>query len=95
MKLAVLLVALLVGTASAQPYPMGPPPPGAQVGIGLERVPPRVAFRQMLLERFDRDRDGKLDSRERRHAARVLRRMARRLARGQRREGRQGRQPRW
>lgn len=98
MKLAVLLVALLVGTASAQPYPvagpMGPPPPGAQVGIGVERVPPRAAFREMILERFDRNHDGVLEPRERRHAAKALRKMAKRLARGERRERREGRQPR-
>ena len=97
MKLALLFVALLVGTASAQPYPMGGPPPGAQVGIGVERVPPRVAFRQMMLERFDRNHDGRLGPRERRQAAKALRRMAKRLARGERRErraGREGRQPR-
>jgi hypothetical protein len=91
MKLAVLFVALLVGTASAQPYPMGGPPPGMQVGVGVEAVPPRVAFRQMLLERFDRNHDGRLEPRERRHAAKALRKMARRLARGERREGRQPR----
>ena len=94
MKLAVLFVALLVGTASAQPYPMGGPPPGAEVGVGVERVPPRVAFRQMLLERFDRNHDGVLEPRERRHAAKALRRMAKRLAKGERRERREGRQPR-
>jgi hypothetical protein len=88
MKLAVLFVALLVGTASAQPYPMGGPPPGAQVGVGVQPVPPRVAFRQMMLERFDRNHDGVLEPRERRHAAKALRRMAKRLARGERRAGR-------
>jgi hypothetical protein len=43
-------------------------------------------MRQMLLERFDRNHDGRLGPRERRHAARALRKMAKRLARGERRE---------
>jgi len=95
MKLATLfLIAALGGSAAAQPYPMGGPPPGAQVGIGVEAVPPRVAFRQMILERFDRNHDGVLEPRERRHAAKALRKMAKRLARGERRERREGRQPR-
>ena len=88
MKLAGLLLVLLVGTASAQGY-NGPPP---QVGIGLERVPPRVAFRQMIVERFDANHDGRLEPRERRHAAKALRKLAKRMARGERR---QARQPRW
>ena len=93
MKLVtLLLVAALGGTAAADPYPMQPyggPPPGAQVGVGVQPVPPRVAFRQMLLERFDRNHDGVLEPRERRHAAKALRRMAKRLARGERAERRQ------
>ena len=104
MKLAALVVfGLLAGTASAQPYPApmgGPPPgamappPGAVVGVGVEAVPPRVAFRQMMLERFDRNHDGRLDRRERRHAAKALRRMAKRMARGERRGRGTGRLPR-
>jgi len=95
MKLVtLLLVAALGGTAAADPYPMpyGGPPPGAQVqvGVGVQPVPPRVAFRQMLLERFDRNHDGVLEPRERRHAAKALRRMAKRLARGERAERRGG-----
>lgn len=96
MKLVtLLLVAALGGTAAADPYPMPPggPPPGAAVGIGVERVPERAAFRQMVLERFDRNHDGVLEPRERRHAARALRRIAKRLARGERRGG--GRQRGW
>jgi hypothetical protein len=92
MKLAGLFLVLFVGTASAQyagppgAYPVPAPPPGAQVGVGVERMPPRVVIRQMLLERFDRNHDGRLGPRERRHAARALRKMAKRLARGERRE---------
>jgi hypothetical protein len=96
MKLAGLVLVLFVGTASAQyagppgNYPVAPPP-GAQVGVGVERVTPRVAMKEMLLERFDRNHDGRLDARERRHAARVLRKLAKRLAR----EDRAARQGRW
>lgn len=98
MKLAGLFLVLFVGTASAQGYngppgnyPVPAPPPGAQVGVGIERVPPRVAMRQMLLERFDKNHDGRLGPRERRHAARALRKMAKRLARGHERGDRRGR----
>ena len=98
MKHAAILAILFTGsTALAQGYygppgnypaqaPVEAPPPGAQVGVGIERVPPRVVMRQMLLERFDRNHDGRLGPRERRHAARALRKMAKRLARGERRE---------
>ena len=110
MKLATLfLVAALGGIAAADPYPqpvggpppgayaqpMAVPPPGAQVGVGVERVPARAAFRQMLLERFDRNHDGVLEPRERRHATKALRRMAKRLARGERGERRAGGQRGW
>ena len=93
MKLTGLVLVLLVGTASAQGYdgPPGAMPPPA-IGIGVQRVPPRVAFRQMIIERFDANHDGQLEPRERRHAARALRKLAKRMARGERR---QGRQPRW
>ena len=77
---AVFAILLMGGTAGAQGY-YGPPggypvqapppgaetpPPGTQVGVGVERVPPRAALRQMMLERFDRNGDGRLDRRERR-----------------------------
>jgi len=42
---------------------------------------PRGQFRQLMLERFDRNRDGRLEPNERRHAARALRRMAHKLMR--------------
>ena len=41
---------------------------------------PRAPMKQMLLERFDRNHDGRLEPRERRQAARALRRIARKLA---------------
>lgn len=96
MKLAALFTVLLLGgAAQAQGYygpPGAMPPPGPVVAVGVQPVPPRVALRQMLLARFDANHDGRLEPRERRHAARALRKLARRLARG---EGRQGRQQRW
>ncbi len=90
MKLAALLTVLVLGgAAQAQGYygPPGamPPPPGPVVAVGVQPVPPRVAFRQLLLERFDVNHDGRLEPRERRHAARALRKLAKRLARGERR----------
>jgi hypothetical protein len=48
---------------------------------------PRAHVRQALLQAFDRDGDGHLDPQERRRASRVLRRIARRLARGGRHDG--------
>jgi hypothetical protein len=94
MKLAALVTVLLLGGAArAQGYdgPPGAMPPPA-IGIGVQRVPPRVAFRQILIERFDANHDGRLEPRERRQAARVLRKLARQMVR----RGRaQARQPRW
>ena len=49
---------------------------------------PRAELRQLLLERFDKNHDGQLDPKERRHAIRALRRIARRMAIEGRREGR-------
>jgi hypothetical protein len=69
MKLAVL--ALLVAFAGVAHADRG------------ERGGPRRAqnaqFRQMVLQRFDRNGDGRLEPRERKQAARALRRMANRL----------------
>ncbi len=42
---------------------------------------PQRPMRQALLERFDRDHDGRLDPRERRAAVRQLRKLAKQLAR--------------
>lgn len=92
MKHGAILAILFTGsTAFAQgyygppgDYPVQAPPPGAEVGVGVEAVPPRVAMRQMMLERFDANHDGRLDRRERRHAARALRKLAKRMARAER-----------
>ena len=54
---------------------------------------PRGQFRQLLLERFDRNHDGRLEPEERRRAIRTLRRIARKMAMQDRRgeEARGGR----
>jgi Ca2+-binding EF-hand superfamily protein len=46
------------------------------------------ALRRMLVERFDRNHDGRLEPGERRHAVRALRRLERKLARQDRRDAR-------
>lgn len=95
MKLAALafLTALgLGGVAAADPA--GPVnPPAGPVAPRADR--PRGQLHQLLLERFDRNHDGRLDPEERRHAIRALRRLARRMElqerraeRGARREAR-------
>ncbi len=85
MKLAVLscaaFLALAAPAAGAQPLdPYAPPSPPS---------PPAAArtapLRAAVVARFDRDHDGRLDPRERRHAIRALRRLARQLARQDRR----------
>lgn len=49
---------------------------------------PRGELRQLLLDRFDKNHDGQLDPKERRHAIRALRRIAHRMAVQERREAR-------
>ena len=66
--LVVLLVVLVSGVAHAD---NGPPPPR-----------PRGQLRALLLQHFDRNHDGRLDPRERRQAAKALRRLAHRMMRG-------------
>jgi hypothetical protein len=94
MKLAALAFAAtlgLSGIAGAQPAgpgPVGPAGPYAGPPAGPIDGPaarPPGQLRQALLERFDRDRDGKLDAQERRHAIRALRRLAHRMAMQERR----------
>jgi len=54
-----------------------------------EPARPRGQLQELLLERFDRNHDGRLEPQERRHAIRVLRRLTRRMAMQERRaEGR-------
>src|SRR4051812_7195718 len=76
MKLVMLVLAGLLGATSIAAADDGPPPPQQR----------QAQLRQLIIERFDRDGDGRLDKRERRQAARALRRMANRL--GQRRADR-------
>ena len=45
---------------------------------------PRGELRQLLLQHFDRNQDGRLEGRERKQAARALRRVAKHLAKGER-----------
>ena len=69
MKLAGLLVVLLLsGVAHAD----GGPPPQRQRG----------QLRALLLQHFDRNHDGRLQPRERKQAAKALRRMAHKMMRG-------------
>jgi hypothetical protein len=81
MKLAVLAFVTtlgLGGVVHADPAPVAP-------------APARGQLKQLLIERFDRNHDGRLDRQERRHAIRALRRLARRMAMQERRaEGRPG-----
>lgn len=72
MKLLAMVVAGLVslgGIAAADEYQ----PPQQQQ---------RPQLRRLLLERFDRNGDGKLGPRERRQAVRALKKLERKLARG-------------
>src|SRR5437773_497949 len=71
MKLAVVFASLFVTTSLAAAEP--PPAPG-----------PRPPLKQLLLDRFDRNQDGRLEPRERRQAAHALRKLARKLARADR-----------
>ncbi|MDB4958729.1 MAG: hypothetical protein JWO36_6298 [Myxococcales bacterium] len=70
MKLATLVLASIMtfgGIAAADP-------------AGREGRPGGGQFRQALLQRFDRNHDGRLGPREKRQAIRELRRVARQLA---------------
>ena len=72
MKLAALLLAVLVsltGIARADDVPQDRP----QRGQRMQKL------RRALVEQFDRDGDGRLDQRERRQAARALRRLSKRM----------------
>jgi len=84
MKILPFVLAAVIGLGGAaradelapvDPYG-APPPPPARVHRGDMPV-----LRQMLLDRFDRNGDGRLEPRERRRAIRALRRLERKLAR--------------
>lgn len=90
MKLAALAFLTTLGLGGvAAADPAGPiNPPAGPVAPRAER--PRGELRQLLIERFDRNRDGRLDPEERRHAIRALRRLARRMEMQERRGERGG-----
>ena len=69
MAATLALTGALTGTARADDFAPEPRPRHRQ------------QLRQLLLERFDRNGDGRLEPRERRHAIRALRKLERRLAR--------------
>lgn len=85
MKLAALAFLTTLGLGGiAAADPAGPiNPPAGPVARPADR--PRGQLHQLLLERFDRNHDGRLDPQERRHAIRALRRLARRMERNERR----------
>ena len=82
MKLASLLVVLMLGGVAHAEDPFAAQPRQ------------RGQLRQMLLQKFDRNGDGRLGPHERRQAARVLRRLADRMERPQMRQQRQQRHQR-
>jgi hypothetical protein len=59
------------------------------LGLGgaayAEPARPRGQLQEVLLERFDRNHDGRLEPQERRRAIRALRKLTRRMARQERR----------
>jgi hypothetical protein len=82
MKLAALAIATTLGLAG-----LAHADPSRHLA---DPARPRGQFRQLLIERFDRNHDGRLEPQERRHAIRTLRRIARKMAMQERRgEGRQ------
>lgn len=62
------------------------------LGLGgtayAEPARPRGQLQERLLERFDRNHDGRLEPEERRRAIRALRKLARKMARQEHRGGR-------
>jgi hypothetical protein len=82
MKLAGLLVALMLSSvAHADPMQAGPQPGQ------LRQQHQRGQLRAMLLQHFDRNHDGRLGPRERRHAAKALHRLAAKMMRKDMRQG--------
>jgi hypothetical protein len=68
------------------PAPMPPPPPAMPPLAGPHPMGP---LRAALMERFDRNHDGRLEPQERRAAIRALRQLARQMAREDRRVARE------
>lgn len=87
MKLAALALVTTLGLGGiASADPAGPAPRSPYADPAGPAGRPRGELRQLLLERFDRNHDGVLDSKERHHAIRALRRIAHRMAREERRQ---------
>jgi hypothetical protein len=85
MKVVAFIVSAMLGitgAAHADEY-TGPLPPSAPAAMAAQPGAPmpmrRAALHAALLERFDANHDGRLEPNERRHAARALQRLARRL----------------
>ena len=55
------------------------------VGAAYAEPAPRGQLQEVLLERFDRNHDGRLEPQERRRAIRALRKLTRKMARQERR----------
>ena len=92
MKLAIFTLVIALGGSAFADAP-GETAPVVRVDhqVGPRQGPqrPRGELRQALLDRFDRNHDGRLEPNECRKAVRALRRLARQLARQERRaEGR-------
>jgi hypothetical protein len=80
--LAIASLVLAAGAAHAQPAD----PYGGPVPAPARQMRPMTPLRAALIARFDRNGDGRLEPNERRAAARALRKLARRLDRGARRQ---------
>jgi Ca2+-binding EF-hand superfamily protein len=88
MKLAILALITSLGISGSALADGGPPGLTQTQVVDYQPGPgraPRTALRQAILERFDRNHDGRLEPRERRQAVKALRKLARKLARDERR----------
>ena len=89
MKLAVLAFVLgAASVAAADPVPAGPMP-APVYAPGPPPARPNGPLQQALLDRFDKNHDGRLEPNERRHAIKALRRLTRRMMRQERQAERQ------
>jgi hypothetical protein len=81
MKLAAVLVVLLGLTGAAAADELVPVDPYAAPPPAMKQQRPQRPLKHFLLAHFDRDRDGRLEPRERMRAAKALHKLANRLAR--------------
>src|SRR5450432_3550611 len=90
MKLAILSLVTALGLGGTALADDGPPgmqgAPVVEADFRAAPGPHRGELRQAVLDRFDRNHDGRLEPNERRHAVKALRQLARRLAREDRNE---------